>query len=175
MTITDITYGIPAEVWPRDYKDVERAVLYYRAKRVPIRVTLEDGQSFSMYAYGILSARNKLDLTPTPDSHENRVRVPLERVSLIETVKTRFVQKGFVGRITIIADDYRNQPSKRDFFKICRNAHNDGKLLRVYMADGREIEGEPAGFNATQINIRQPDGTQLIALYDWVERILAFN
>ncbi|WP_376749895.1 hypothetical protein [Kosakonia cowanii] len=36
---------------------------------------------------------------------------------------------------------YQNQPSKRVFFKACRQAHQNEKLLRVYMVDGREIEG----------------------------------
>ena len=137
MTITDITYGIPAEVWPRDYKDVERSLQYYRAKRVPVKVTLEDGQVFSLFVYGLLTARNKLDLTPRYDANDHRVRVPLERVTTVETIKQGEVQVDFEGRLTINADDYQNQPSKRDFFKICRHAHQNVMLIRVYMGDGR--------------------------------------
>lgn len=29
-TITDITYGIPAEVWPRDYSKVEASLMFWR-------------------------------------------------------------------------------------------------------------------------------------------------
>lgn len=174
MTITDITYGIPAEVWPRDYKDVERSLQYYRAKRVPVKVSLEDGQVFSLFVYGLLSARNKLDLTPRFDANDHRVRVPLERVATIETIKQKEVQTNFEGRMTINADDYQNQPSKRDFFKICRQAHQSEKLIRVYMADGREIEGESVGVNASQVNVKQNGGKQLIVLFDWVDRIIPF-
>lgn len=174
MTITDITYGIPAEVWPRDYKDVERSLQYYRAKHIPVRVTLEDGQVYSLYVYGLLTARNKLDLTPTPSDNEHRVRVPLERVAVIETINPSDVQVDYVGRLTINADELVNQPSKRDFFKICRQSHQDEKLLRVYMAEGREIKGRSAGVNANQLNMRQPDGKQLVILFDWVERIIPF-
>jgi len=173
MTITDITYGIFAEIWPRDYKDVERSLLYYRAKRIPVRVTLEDGQIFSLFVLGLMTARNKLDLAPTPDSKEHRVRLPLERVSSIETIKPSEVQTSFEGRLTIGVDDCQNQPSKRDFFKICRQASQNEKQLRVYMADGREIEGMPAGFNADQVNLRQ-GGKQLVILFDWVERIIPY-
>ncbi|EOF9310205.1 transcriptional regulator [Nissabacter archeti] len=174
MTITDITYGIPAEVWPRDYKDVERSLQYYRAKQIPVRVTLEDGQVFSLYVYGLLTARNKLDLTPTSSDNEHRVRVPLERVAVIETINPSDVQVDYVGRLTINADELVNQPSKRDFFKICRKAHQNEKLLRVYMADGREIEGRSAGVNAGQLNVRQDGGKQLVVLFDWVDRIIPF-
>ncbi|MCP5934114.1 transcriptional regulator, partial [Klebsiella pneumoniae] len=42
--ITDITYGIPAEVWPRDYSSIESALMFWRKRTVPIRVTVENGQ-----------------------------------------------------------------------------------------------------------------------------------
>ncbi|HEA3554026.1 TPA: transcriptional regulator, partial [Escherichia coli] len=42
--ITDITYGIPAEVWPRDYTNVEKALMFWRKSLIPVRVTMEDGQ-----------------------------------------------------------------------------------------------------------------------------------
>lgn len=29
-TITDITYGIPVEVWPRDYSKVEALLMFWR-------------------------------------------------------------------------------------------------------------------------------------------------
>lgn len=174
MTITDITYGIPAEVWPRDYKDVERSLQFYRAKSIPVRVTLEDGQAFSMYVFGLLSARNKLDLTPIPFDNVHRVRVPLERVAIIETIKPEEVQSDFEGRLTLNADDHQSTPSKRDFFKICRKSYQDDMLIRVYMADGREIEGRSAGVNANHVNVRQADDKQLVVLFDWVERVMPF-
>ncbi|EJA9318179.1 transcriptional regulator, partial [Salmonella enterica subsp. enterica serovar Eko] len=30
MTIADITYGIPAEVWPRDYSNVKNSLMFWR-------------------------------------------------------------------------------------------------------------------------------------------------
>ncbi|HBC9941967.1 TPA: hypothetical protein KFR63_003453 [Escherichia coli] len=64
MTITDITYGIPAEVWPRDYSNVEFSLQFLRARNIPVRVTIDDGQTFCLYVIGLLTARNKLDLSP---------------------------------------------------------------------------------------------------------------
>lgn len=42
-TITDITYGIPAEVWPRDYSKVEASLMFWRKEQIPVKVTMEDG------------------------------------------------------------------------------------------------------------------------------------
>ncbi|HBQ8961832.1 TPA: transcriptional regulator, partial [Klebsiella variicola subsp. variicola] len=99
--ITDITYGIPAEVWPRDYSSIESALMFWRKRTVPIRVTVENGQVFNMYVQGTLSSRNKVDLCPTPFDRENRVRLPLERVSTIETIIPPDVDKEFTGRLTV--------------------------------------------------------------------------
>lgn len=46
--ITDITYGIPAEVVPRDYEHAKRILLFWRKMKFPVRVILEDGQVFCM-------------------------------------------------------------------------------------------------------------------------------
>ncbi|CRJ41669.1 flagellar synthesis: repressor of fliC [Salmonella enterica subsp. enterica serovar Typhi] len=174
MTITDITYGIPAEVWPRDYSKVEFSLQYDRANNVPVKVTLEDGQVFCLYVNGLLTARNKLDLSPVIGSKEHRVRLPLERVSTIETIIPPDVDKEFTGRLTISNEDEVNQPSKRDFFKICRQAYNAGKSIRVYMADGREIEGVSLGVDACQVTMIVGEQTRMIVFFDWVERILPF-
>ena len=58
-TITDITYGIPAEVWPRDYSKVETSLMFWRKEQIPVKVTMEDGQVFCMYVQGTMSSRNK--------------------------------------------------------------------------------------------------------------------
>lgn len=60
-TITDITYGIPAEVWPRDYSKVEASLMFWRKEQIPVKVTMEDGQVFCMYVQGTMSSRNKVD------------------------------------------------------------------------------------------------------------------
>ncbi|MZP49280.1 transcriptional regulator, partial [Escherichia coli] len=52
MRTLDITYGIPAEVWPRDYEHAENILMFWRKNNIPVRVTLEDGQVFCMYVYG---------------------------------------------------------------------------------------------------------------------------
>ena len=39
-TITDITYGIPAEVWPRDYSKVEASLMFWRKEQIPVKVTM---------------------------------------------------------------------------------------------------------------------------------------
>ncbi|MFH7251048.1 transcriptional regulator, partial [Klebsiella pneumoniae] len=46
--------------------------------------------------------------------------------------------------------------------------------IRVYMADGREIEGVSLGVDACQVTMRVGEQTRMIILFDWVERILPF-
>ncbi|EHK8043673.1 transcriptional regulator [Salmonella enterica subsp. enterica serovar Infantis] len=169
-----ITYGVPAEVWPRDYSNVEHTLMFWRARSVPVKVTMEDGQVFNMYIQGTLPSRNKLDLSPAPRNKEHRVRLPIERVSTIETIIPPDVEDGFTGRLTIHPDYGNNQPSRRDFFRICRQAHETQKSIRVYMADGREIEGVSLGVDACQVTMRIGERVRMIALFDWVERILPF-
>ncbi|EEQ7664239.1 transcriptional regulator [Escherichia coli] len=171
--VKDITYGIPAEVWPRDYEHAERTLLFWRSAKFPVRVTLEDGQVFCMYVYGLLSARNKLNLTPDPLSNTNRVRLPLERISTIES-GIEEVDTSFTGRLTLNNEQMVNQPSRRDFFKICRQAYQNGKSIRVYMADGREIEGTSDGVDACLVTLKLEDGRKILIFFDWVERILPF-
>ncbi|ENO7467563.1 transcriptional regulator [Enterobacter hormaechei] len=173
MTITDITYGIPAEVWPRDYSNVEKSLMFWRKSLIPIRVTLEDGQVFCMYVHGLMASRNKLDLSPTPWDKRNRVRLPLERVSTIES-GAKEIDVKYTGRITVSNEDQLNRPSRRDFFKICRQAHQTQKSIRVYMADGREIEGVSLGVDACQVTMRVGENVRTIVFFDWVERILPF-
>ncbi|ENZ7856377.1 transcriptional regulator [Escherichia coli] len=173
MRTLDITYGIPAEVWPRDYEHAERALLFWRSAKFPVRVTLEDGQVFCMYVYGLLSARNKLNLTPDPLSNTNRIRLPLERISTIES-GIEEVDTSFTGRLTLNNEQMVNQPSRRDFFKICRKAYQNGQTIRVYMADGREIEGTSDGVDACLVTLKLKDGRKILVFFDWVERILPF-
>ncbi|EEV3944681.1 transcriptional regulator [Escherichia coli] len=171
--VKDITYGIPAEVWPRDYEHAERTLLFWRSAKFPVRVTLEDGQVFCMYVYGLLSARNKLNLTPDPLSNTNRIRLPLERISTIES-GIEEVDTSFTGRLTLNNEQMVNQPSRRDFFKICRQAYQNGKSIRVYMADGREIEGTSDGVDACLVTLKLEDDRKILIFFDWVERILPF-
>ncbi|HBB1414399.1 TPA: transcriptional regulator [Escherichia coli] len=171
--VKDITYGIPAEVWPRDYEHAERTLLFWRSAKFPVRVTLEDGQVFCMYVYGLLSARNKLNLTPDPLSNTNRIRLPLERISTIES-GIEEVDTSLTGRLTLNNEQMVNQPSRRDFFKICRQAYQNGKSIRVYMADGREIEGTSDGVDACLVTLKLEDGRKILIFFDWVERILPF-
>lgn len=171
--VKDITYGIPAEVWPRNYEHAERILLFWRSAQFPVRVTLEDGQVFCMYVYGLLSARNKLNLTPDPLSNTNRIRLPLERISTIES-GIEEVDTSFTGRLTLNNEQMVNQPSRRDFFKICRQAYQNGKSIRVYMADGREIEGTSDGVDACLVTLKLEDGRKILIFFDWVERILPF-
>lgn len=172
--ITDITYGIPAEVWPRDYSNVEFGLQYFRAKHIPVRVTTDDAQVFCLYVNGLLTARNKLNLSPTIGNKNHRVRLPLERVSTIETISPGEVNVEFMGRVTIHPDYVENRPSRRDFFKICRQAHNAQKFIRVYMADGREIAGKSTGVDACHLTLKTNDEQEIVILFDWVERILPF-
>ena len=173
-TITDITYGIPAEVWPRDYSQVEASLMFWRKEQIPVKVTMEDGQVFCMYVQGTMSSRNKVDLCPAPFDKDNRVRLPLERISTIESGVNDAVTHDFVGRVTVHPDYVDNRPSRRDFFKICRQAHENHKSVRVYMADGREIEGVSLGVDACQVTLAVGNGRKMIVLFDWVERILPF-
>ncbi|HHP8465776.1 TPA: transcriptional regulator, partial [Klebsiella pneumoniae] len=55
-----------------------------------------------------------------------------------------------------------------------RQAHENHKSVRVYMADGREIEGVSLGVDACQVTLAVGNGRKMIVLFDWVERILPF-
>ncbi|MFW8171954.1 transcriptional regulator, partial [Klebsiella pneumoniae] len=97
-----------------------------------------------------------------------------ERISTIESGVNDAVTHDFVGRVTVHPDYVDNRPSRRDFFKICRQAHENHKSVRVYMADGREIEGVSLGADACQVTLAVGNGRKMIVLFDWVERILPF-
>ncbi|ECA4267797.1 transcriptional regulator [Escherichia coli] len=174
MTTKDITYGVPAEVWPRDYTNVEKLLMFWRREQIPVRATLEDGQAFCMYVYGLMPSRNKVDLCPAPFDKENRIRLPLERISTIESGVVDSIAHDFKGRLTVHPDYVDNRPSRRDFFAICNQAYKANKSIRVYMADGREIEGVSAGADACQVTLRVENGRKIVVLFDWVERILPF-
>ncbi len=150
--------------------------MFWRKSLIPVRVTLEDGQVFCMYVQGLMSSRNKVDLCPAPFDKENRIRLPLERISTIESGVTEGIAHDFTGRIAVHPDYVNNQPSRRDFFKICRQAYQNGKSIRVYMADGREIEGVSLGVDACQVKMKTGERGRgrTIVLFDWVERILPF-
>ncbi|QHR53264.1 transcriptional regulator [Escherichia coli] len=174
MRTLDITYGIPAEVWPRDYEHTENILMFWRKNNIPVRVTLEDGQVFCMYVQGTMPSRNKLDLCPIPYDKENRIRLPLERISTIESGVIDDIAREFKGRLTIHPDYVDNQPSRRDFFAICRKAYQNDQSIRVYMTDGREIEGVSRGVDACQVTLKLEDGRKILVFFDWVERILPF-
>lgn len=36
MTTKDITYGIQAELWPRDYTNVEKLLMFWRREQIPV-------------------------------------------------------------------------------------------------------------------------------------------
>lgn len=148
--------------------------MFWRKFLIPVRVTMEDGQVFCMYVQGLMSSRNKVDLCPAPFDKENRIRLPLERISTIESGVTEGIGHDFKGRITINPEYVDNRPSRRDFFKICRQAHASQKSIRVYMADGREIEGVSLGVDACQVTIGIGEGRKMVVLFDWVERIIPF-
>ncbi len=86
MTTKDITYGIQAELWPRDYTNVEKLLMFWRREQIPVRVTLEDGQAFCMYVYGLMPSRNKVDLCPAPFDKENRIRLHLNALVQLNQV-----------------------------------------------------------------------------------------
>lgn len=147
--------------------------MFWRKSLIPVRVTMEDGQVFCMYVQGLMSSRNKVDLCPAPFDKENRIRLPLERISTIESGVTEGIAHDFTGRTTVHPDYVDNRPSRRDFFKICRQAHEMQKSIRVYMADGREIEGV---FRRRRLpgHAQHGDGRKTVVMFDWVERILPF-
>ncbi|EMA2753931.1 TPA: transcriptional regulator [Escherichia coli] len=176
-----ITYGLPAEVWPRDYQRVEYSLMFMRKKRIPVKVTLNDGSTFSMYVSGLKSERHKLDLCPTPFDQENRIRLPLKRVSLIESgIAKEEIDSSFRGKLTVCSDNNNYIASRRDFFRICRKSYREKKSLRIFLSDGRVIEGVSRGVDGCSVTLRLEKDSddrqrQLIVFFDWVERIIAFK
>ncbi|WP_455939013.1 hypothetical protein [Gemella morbillorum] len=94
MRTLDITYGIPAEVWPRDYEHAENILMFWRKNNIPVRVTLEDGQVFCMYVQGTMPSRNKLDLCPIPYDKENMINKSYEcKRALIKSINCSYDYK----------------------------------------------------------------------------------
>ncbi|MGE9527989.1 transcriptional regulator, partial [Escherichia coli] len=78
----------------------ENILMFWRKNNIPVRVTLEDGQVFCMYVQGTMPSRNKLDSCPLPYDKENRIRLPLERISTIESGVIDGIAREFKGRLT---------------------------------------------------------------------------
>ncbi|WP_411512028.1 transcriptional regulator [Escherichia coli] len=174
MTITDITYGIPAEVWPRDYSNVEFSLQFLLAGDIPERGLLRGCHTFCLYVIGLSNGRDERGLSPVIGSKEHRVRLPLERVCLVETITPVEVDKMFTGRLTVHPDVVDDRPSRRDFFKICRQVRQMQKSLRPCWADGRGTRKRAVSVDACQVAMRVGERGRTIVLPDWVERILPF-
>ncbi|EOB4932148.1 phase 1 flagellin transcriptional repressor [Escherichia coli] len=63
------------------------------------------------------------------------------------------------------------EPTRRDFFSICNKCFQQGVGIRVYMADGRTVEGKTTGVNACQVGVIRPNGNHIQIMFDWVMRI----
>ena len=70
-----------------------------------------------MYVYGLMPSRNKVDLCPAPFDKENRIRLPLERISTIESGVVDSIAHDFKGRLTVHPDYVDNLLSRRDFLQ----------------------------------------------------------
>lgn len=65
--------------------------------------------------------------------------------------------------------------SKKDFFSICNKCFKQGVEIRVYMMDGRIIEGKTTGVNACQTGVIKANGNHVQVLFDWVTRITSVD
>ncbi|EBP0140313.1 hypothetical protein IH92_22040 [Salmonella enterica] len=78
----------------------------------------------------------------------------------------------------VLADKFNLQqytPSRKDYFSICNKCFKQGVEIRVYMTDGRIIEGKTTGVNACQTGMIKANGNHVQVLFDWVTRITSVD
>lgn len=171
----DITFGLPVEK-ERDLDKTLKILTFIRSKKAPVRTTIVDGRVFNMYVTGFHLRDKKVVLNPGQSSNkDDRVTIPVEYIVSIEWVPELTLDIDFKGRLTIKRGDLEDEgykPSGRDFFRIIRQAYQDGKNIRVDLCDNRIIEGESMGMDEQQVSIRLPNGNTITIFYDWVDRIL---
>lgn len=173
---TDITFGLPAEK-ERDLKKTMDFLKHLKVdKKRPVKVTMADGQAFSMYITSVSYRDKKIILEPTfYSTGVHRVTVPVEYIASVEQILPEEVGLNHTGRLSVKRGDLEDEgykPSGRDFFRIIRQAYQDGKNIRVYLCDNRIIEGESMGMDEQYLSLRLPEGKAIWIFYDWVDRIL---
>ena len=171
--VNDITYGRDAEVWPRDYSLLSRRLQFLRFNDVPVKMVSCNGLSIIGYVAKFYPEENVIYASSRPKGTK-RIKISMEYIASLEElpadsdVKSHLIEpEQFNSSVT--------KPTRRDFFSICNNCYQQGVGVRVYMSDGRIIEGSTTGVNACQVGITRPNGNHMQIMFDWVERITSLD
>ncbi|HGH5398709.1 TPA: transcriptional regulator [Raoultella planticola] len=171
----DITFGLPAEK-ERDLDKTMQLFKWLQSKHRPLEVTMVNGQSFRLCISGLQLRDRKIDMCTTViKDKDNRVTLPVDYIASVEQILGEEIDTSHEGKLTVRRGDLEDEgykPSGRDFFRIIRQAYQDGKNIRVYLCDNRIVEGESIGMDEQQVSVRLPEGKVIWIFYDWVDRIL---
>jgi len=167
--VNDISFGREAEIWPRDYSLLSRRFQFLRFNDIPLKIVSCNGLSIIGYVAKFYPQENIIYASDRPKGTK-RVKISLENIASLEElsadtdVKPHLIEpEHFDACVT--------EPTRRDFFSICNKCFQQGVGIRVYMVDGRIIEGKTTGVNACQVGMIKPNGNHTQILFDWVNRI----
>lgn len=167
--MNDITWGREAEQWPRDYSLFARRIQFLRFNSVLVRIFNQNGSSFICYISKFNVNENAIYISDEPKGTK-RIRIELQSISTLEELSDCTEYKVSLINDGSINDKYISA-SKKDFFSICNKCFKQCVDIRVYMADGRVIEGRTTGVNACQVGVVMDNGNHIQILFDWVDRI----
>lgn len=167
--MNDITWGKEAEKWPRDYSLFARRIQYIRFNSVLVRIFSQNSMSLICYISKFNVNENAIYVSDEPRGTK-RIRIELQNISTFEELPDNAEHK-----ISVVNGEKFNEgcipASKKDFFSICNKCFKQGVDIRVYMTDGRIVEGKTTGVNACQVGVIMDNGNHTQILFDWVCRI----
>lgn len=170
--MNDITWGREAEQWPRDYSMLSRRIQFIRFNDNLVCLTSCNG----LYFNGYISKFNQKDaliLASTIPKGRDRIEIRLESLSTLEEINKK-TKEPLIKNI----NDFNEQlfpASKKDFFSICNKCFKQGIGIRIWMMDGRVIEGKTTGVNACQVGVLKTNGNHIQIMFDWVKRITSID
>ncbi|EEP0997519.1 phase 1 flagellin transcriptional repressor [Salmonella enterica] len=171
--MNDITWGRDAEQWPRDYTLFSRRLQFLRFNFVPVRIFSQNGISLTCYIVKFNVDEKAIYVSDIPRS-KDRIRLELQNIATLEELPDRNQ-----NTMTLLNGEAFNKrvsvASKKDFFSICNKCFKQGVEIRVYMMDGRIIEGKTTGVNACQTGVIKANGNHVQVLFDWVTRITSVD
>ncbi len=167
--VNDITYGREAEVWPRDYSLLSRRLQFLRFNDVPVKMVSCNGQSIQGYVAKFYPEESIIYASNKPKGAK-RIKISMEYIASLEELPVSSDVKPYL----IEPKQFNTsliEPTRRDFFSICNKCFQQGVDVRVYLVDGRVIEGKTTGVNACQVGLIKPNGNHTQIMFDWVSRI----
>ena len=164
-----ITYGRDADVWPRDYSLLSRRLQFLRFNDVPVKMVSCNGLSIIGYVAKFYPEENVIYASSRPKGTK-RIKISMEYIASLEELPVDSDVKPYL----IEPEQFNSsvtEPTRKDFFSICNKCFQQGVGIRVYMIDGRVIEGKTTGVNACQVGLVKPNGNHTQIMFDWVSRI----